>query len=265
MASLGHFAPTWSLYVSGKWTISQNLMVLSLCLSPTPCQGIDGVNVILLQQARRKVIMLTVVDTMHSLIRVCLIRWNQHFNVCQSLLLTEMLLSCFTNPYGPMHWALSTGKMWKGTAKDLWQGQGQGLSVLPATLSELSAREYHPHGILWGTSAFPGSTESSNSPVPMAPWASGWALLAPLCSAQQWKACPLLRRPSRVSSWATASVRNAVTISFTNCLWVISWGNFKMFSKAFCCCPICSLVDSSKEHKRWVYFLPYFFLYVELN
>lgn len=167
---------------------------------------------------------------MHSLVWDCLITWNQHFNVGQSLFLTEMLPCCFTNHYGPMHWALSTGKTWKGTAKGLWQGRGKSISTFPVTSSELSPRVPTTLNPL-RCSALPVSMGANNNPVPMvALWASGWTLLAP---------SSLHRGGRHAHCWGDLHVcparqlhplKNSVTVSFTNCLWVISWGNFKIFS-----------------------------------
>lgn len=87
-----------------------------------------------------------------------------------SLFLTETLLCCFTNHYGPMHQALSAGKTWKGTTKDLCQGQGQSLSTLPVTSSKLSAEDINH---IESSEPFLSPWGAKNSPVPMALWASG--------------------------------------------------------------------------------------------
>lgn len=210
MASLGHCAPTWSLCVSGKWTISQKLKVLSPCLSPTPCQGIDGVNIILSQQARRKVIMHTVVDMVHSLVWGCLIAWNQHFNVCQSLFLTETLLCCFTNHCGTMHRALSRGKTWKGTAKGKAKGRVS-VHCLRHQVSCLLEKINHVES----SEALLAFLSPRDQTTALCPWLSGLQgdpSVAPcsLHSSGRHAHCP--RPPSRVSSWAAASFRNAITI-----------------------------------------------------
>lgn len=211
-------------------TISQKPRLFSLCLSPTPCQGLDTVNIILLQQARRQVIMHTVVDKVYSLVWGCLIAWNQHFSVCQSFSLTKRLLCCFTNHYGPTHRALLT-KHGRGLQK-VTCGIAEGRVLVHCLRHQASPLLEKINHIEFCEVLLPF----------LSPWELITALCPWLCGLQDESSstpsslhrrgkhahCP--RPPPHVSSWATAYFRNAITVSFTNCLWVISRGNFKIFS-----------------------------------
>lgn len=81
--------------------------------------------------------------------------------------------------------------------------------------------------------------------------------LLPFLSMGAWDACPLPEAiNSPMSSWAFASSRNAITITFTDFLRDVDWGILKYSLKHFTpfVVPVVLLSIQARSSKRWVYF-----------